>query len=158
VAKLVARLRAPVGASKRSTELGARLGVLEPRGGVGEDGEHGAVDRQTCSQSRVQGPSTHDPPSHRAPLPAGLVITSVRVGVAWAALGTELGIALTFTVAALAALRPRRAVPRRVLVAAALASLAGIGFALNLALLTGDAAPWTLADPFGSGVAVEYLA
>jgi hypothetical protein len=74
---------------------------------------------------------------------------------AWAALGTEPGIALTFTVAALAVLRPRRAVPRRVLVASALASLAGIGFALNLALLTGDAAPWTLAAPFGGGVAVE---
>jgi hypothetical protein len=76
---------------------------------------------------------------------------------AWAALGTELALALTFTVAALAVLRPRRAVPRALLVAASLASLVGIGFALNLALLDGDPAPWTLADPFGGGVALEYL-
>jgi hypothetical protein len=76
---------------------------------------------------------------------------------AWAALGTELALALTFTVAALAVLRPRRAIPRALLVAASLASLVGIGFALNLALLAGDAAPWTLADPFGGGVALEYL-
>jgi hypothetical protein len=76
---------------------------------------------------------------------------------AWAALGTELALAITFTVAALAVLRPRRAVPRALLVAASLASLLGIGFALNLALLDGDPAPWTLADPFGGGVALEYL-
>jgi hypothetical protein len=76
---------------------------------------------------------------------------------AWVALGTELGLALTFTVVALAVLRPRRPLPRRLLVAVALASLVGVGFALNLALLVGDAAPWTLHDPFDSGVAVEYL-
>jgi hypothetical protein len=76
---------------------------------------------------------------------------------AWAALGTELALALTFTMAALAVLRPRRPAPRSVLVAVALASLVGVGFALNLALLVGDPSPWTLADPFGGGVALEYL-
>lgn len=76
---------------------------------------------------------------------------------AWAALGTELGLAVTFTVAALAVLRLGPRVPRQVLVAAAVASLLGVGFALNLALLAGDPAPWTLGDPFGSGVALEYL-
>ncbi len=54
-----------------------------------------------------------------------------------AALGTELGLAITFTLAALAVLRLGRRVPRQVLAATAAASLLGVGFALNLALLAG---------------------
>lgn len=76
---------------------------------------------------------------------------------AWAALGTELALAVTFSVATVAVLRSRRAVPRHLLVAVAVASLLGTGLAVNLALLAGDPAPWALADPFGGGVALEYL-
>jgi hypothetical protein len=76
---------------------------------------------------------------------------------AGAALGTELGLALTFTAATLVVLRARRPLPRRLLLAVAAASLLGAGFALNLALLVGDAAPWTLHDPFDGGVSFEYL-
>jgi hypothetical protein len=37
------------------------------------------------------------------------------------------------------------------------ASLVSAGFALNLALLVGDPAPWSLHNPFDSGVSLEYL-
>ena len=60
------------------------------------------------------------------------------------ALVTELALAVTFIAATLALLRHRGSAPRRLL-------------ALNLAHLAGDAAPWTLGDPFASGVAIEYL-
>jgi hypothetical protein len=73
------------------------------------------------------------------------------------AMVTELALALTFTVTTVVILRHPRSAPRRLLVASTLASLVGAGFALNLALLVGDAAPWTIGDPFSSGVAVEYL-
>ena len=73
------------------------------------------------------------------------------------ALATELALAATFVVATVALLRRPRSTPRRVLAVAAGASLVAAGFALNLALLVGDAAPWRLGDPFDSGVAVEYL-
>jgi hypothetical protein len=76
---------------------------------------------------------------------------------AWAALGTELGLALAFTAAALVVLRARRPLPRHLLVGIAIASILGAGFALNLALLVGDAAPWTLHDPFDGGVSFEYM-
>jgi len=73
------------------------------------------------------------------------------------ALVTELALAVTFIAATLALLRHRGSAPRRVLLAGTVASLIAAGFALNLALLAGDAAPWTLGDPFASGVAIEYL-
>ncbi|HEX3604634.1 MAG TPA: hypothetical protein VH134_01840 [Candidatus Dormibacteraeota bacterium] len=73
------------------------------------------------------------------------------------ALATELALAATFAVTTVVLVRRRRSVPRRLLVAGAVASLVAAGFALNLALLVGDAAPWRLGDPFDSGVPVEYL-
>jgi hypothetical protein len=51
----------------------------------------------------------------------------------------------------------RGRLPRHLANASAVASLVGAGFALNLAFLVGDAAPWRLGDPFNSGVALEYL-
>jgi hypothetical protein len=76
---------------------------------------------------------------------------------AWGAIATECALALTFTVATVIMLARRGSVPLRLIVAAAAASLIGAGFALNLALLVGDPAPWTLGDPFAGGVAIEYL-
>ena len=77
---------------------------------------------------------------------------------AWGALLTEATLALTFTAATVVMLGRHREVPRPlVLMTIAGASLVGAGFALNLALLVGDPAPWTLGDPFDSGVALEYL-
>jgi hypothetical protein len=73
------------------------------------------------------------------------------------ALVTELALAVTFVVSTVLLPRPRGGAPRRVLLAGTVASLIAAGFALNLALLVGDAAPWALGDPFDSGVAVEYL-
>ena len=73
------------------------------------------------------------------------------------AMVTELALALTFIVTTVAILRRRDGAPRRLLVAGTAASVFAAGFALNLALLVGDAAPWTLGDPFDSGVALEYL-
>ena len=85
------------------------------------------------------------------------VILAAPALFAVGSLVTELALAITFIVTTVALLRFRRSVPRRVLVAGAVASVVAAGFALNLALLVGDAAPWRLGDPFDSGVAVEYL-
>jgi hypothetical protein len=76
---------------------------------------------------------------------------------AWGALLTESALALTFTVATVVMLGRRGSLPRPLTLMTAAASLVGAGFALNLALLVGDPAPWTLGDPFDSGVALEYL-
>jgi hypothetical protein len=85
------------------------------------------------------------------------VILAAPALFAVGSLVTELALAITFLVATVALLRSRRSMPRRVLVAGAVASVVAAGFALNLALLVGDAAPWRLGDPFDSGVALEYL-
>jgi hypothetical protein len=83
------------------------------------------------------------------------VILAAPALFAVGALATELALAVIFILATVALLR--RPAPRRVLVATTAASVVAAGFALNLALLVGDAAPWRLGDPFDSGVAIEYL-
>jgi hypothetical protein len=85
------------------------------------------------------------------------VILAAPALFAVGAMVTELALAVTFIVTTVALLRSRRSAPRGVLLAGAIASVVAAGFALNLALLVGDAVPWTLGDPFDSGVAVEYL-
>lgn len=99
-------------------------------------------------------------PPTRSAVYGHLVVPVVLAAPALFAVGalvTELALAAIFIVATVALLRHRRSVPRHLLVAGTVASLIAAGFALNLALLVGDAAPWTLGDPFDSGVAVEYL-
>jgi hypothetical protein len=100
------------------------------------------------------------PPPTR-PVVYGHLVTRIVLAApslfAWGAIATECLLALTFTVATLVMLARRGRVPLRLIVATAAASLVGAGFALNLALLVGDPAPWTLGDPFDSGVAIEYL-
>ena len=85
------------------------------------------------------------------------VILAAPALFAVGSLVTELALAVTFVVTTVALLRHRRSPSHRALVAGAVASLVAAGFALNLALLVGDAAPWRLGDPFDSGVAIEYL-
>lgn len=85
------------------------------------------------------------------------VILAAPALFAVGALVTEVALAVTFLVTTVVLLRHRRSPSRRILVAGAVASLVAAGFALNLALLIGDAAPWRLGDPFDSGVAIEYL-
>ena len=75
---------------------------------------------------------------------------------AWGAIVTESLLAFILTVVAVVALR-RGSASRLLLLVSVVASLVGAGFALNLALLVGDHAPWALGHPFDSGVAVEYL-
>ena len=95
------------------------------------------------------------------PVVYGHLVTRVVLAApslfAWGAIATECLLALTFTVATVVMLGRRGAVPLRLILATGAASLVGAGFALNLALLVGDPAPWTLGDPFDSGVALEYL-
>ena len=76
---------------------------------------------------------------------------------AWAAITVETSLALSFVVAVVAVVRHRGVLSRRIAVTSAVASVVAAGFALNLAMLVGDAAPWTLGDPFDSGVPVEHL-
>jgi hypothetical protein len=100
------------------------------------------------------------PPPMRPALYGHLVTPVILAAPALFAVGalvTELSLALTFVVTAVALLRYRGSTPRGILLVGGVASLVAAGFALNLALLVGDAAPWTLGDPFDSGVAVEYL-
>jgi len=95
------------------------------------------------------------------PVVYGHLVTRVVLAApslfAWGAIATECLLALTFTVATVVVLWRRGVVPLRLIVAVGGASLVGAGFALNLALLVGDPAPWKLGDPFDSGVAIEYL-
>jgi hypothetical protein len=95
------------------------------------------------------------------PVVYGHLVTRVVLAApslfAWGAIATECLLALTFTVATVVVLCRRGVVPLRLIAAVGAASLIGAGFALNLALLVGDPAPWKLGDPFDSGVAIEYL-
>jgi len=85
------------------------------------------------------------------------VILAAPALFAVGAMVTELALAVTFIVSTIALLRYRSSTSRNVLLAGAIGSVIAAGFALNLALLVGDAAPWRLGDPFDSGVALEYL-
>jgi hypothetical protein len=91
----------------------------------------------------------------------GHLVTPILLAAPWlfalGALVTEVGLAATFIVATVAMLGRRDSAPRAILVAGTIASVVAAGFALNLALLVGDAAPWRLGDPFDGGVALEYL-
>lgn len=77
--------------------------------------------------------------------------------IAASAVAVEVGLALTFVGGLVALLRHRGRLPGRLALTIAAASLLGAVWALNLALLDGDPTPWTLGDPFDSGVAFEYL-
>ena len=76
---------------------------------------------------------------------------------AFASIVTELLLGTVFTVTAIALLTGRNGALRPLLTAAMMASAVGAVFAVNLALLAGDAAPWQVGSPFDSGVPVEYL-
>ena len=73
------------------------------------------------------------------------------------AITAELGLGVTFTITAIALLTRRTDVIRPLLGVAAAASAVGAIFAINLAVLASDPAPWHTGSPFDSGVAIEYL-
>jgi hypothetical protein len=76
---------------------------------------------------------------------------------AWASLLMETTLALTFVGVSVMIVRGRGMLSRGTRRVALAASLVSAGFALNLALLVGDPAPWSLQNPFDSGVSLEYL-
>lgn len=76
---------------------------------------------------------------------------------AWASLLLETTLALAFIGVSVLIVRDRGILSRGTRRIAGAASLISAGFALNLALLVGDPAPWSLQNPFDSGVSLEYL-
>ncbi|GAC1340337.1 MAG: hypothetical protein NVSMB29_09060 [Candidatus Dormibacteria bacterium] len=75
-----------------------------------------------------------------------------------ASIGTELLLTLAFLTAAGLLTFPRVSTTRLAIFGVAAASFGGFMFAINLAVLNGDASPWTVGgSPFASGVQVEYL-
>jgi hypothetical protein len=76
---------------------------------------------------------------------------------AWASLLLETALALAFVGVSVLIVRSRGFLSRGTRRIAVTASLLSAGFALNLALLVGDPAPWSLQNPFDSGVSLEYL-
>ena len=75
-----------------------------------------------------------------------------------ASIGTEMLLTLAFLTAAVALTFPRVNTTRLAVFGVAAASFVGFMFAINLAVLNGDASPWTVGgSPFASGVQVEYL-
>jgi hypothetical protein len=89
-----------------------------------------------------------------------LVVGSVLVApavFAWASLLLEAALALAFVGVSVLIVRGRGILSRGTRRIVVTASLLSAGFALNLALLVGDPAPWSLQNPFDSGVSLEYL-
>ena len=76
---------------------------------------------------------------------------------AFGSIATEVLLGTVFTVTVVALLTGRDGALRPLLTAAMIASGVGAVFAVNLALLAGDGAPWRIGSPFDSGVPVEYL-
>lgn len=75
-----------------------------------------------------------------------------------ASIGTEMILTVAFLTAAALLTFPRVSTTRLAIFGVAAASFTGFLFAINLAVLNGDASPWTVGgSPFASGVQVEYL-
>jgi len=71
---------------------------------------------------------------------------------------TELGLGLTLIAAAVTVLIGRGRLRRLGILAAGVASLVGFVTSTNIAVLSGNRAPWTISmAPFGTGVPVEAL-
>jgi len=100
------------------------------------------------------------PDTGRPALYQQLVVRSALAApgvVAWASLLLETTLTLAFIGVSVMIVRGRGVLSRGARRIAVTASLVSAGFALNLALLVGDPAPWSLHNPFDSGVSLEYL-